>query len=58
MCHFDPEQPYRLVLENRKQRDGTTVETYTFPLGKVTSFRNREHFSGGRLSLANWAHRA
>jgi hypothetical protein len=46
MCHFDPESPYRLELERRRQRDGTSVATYTFPLGKVTSFRNREHYSG------------
>jgi hypothetical protein len=45
MCHFDPEQPYRLELERRRQRDGATIATYTFPLGKVTSFRNREHYS-------------
>jgi hypothetical protein len=46
MCHFDPESPYRLELERRKQRDGTFVATYTFPLGKVSSFRNHEHYSG------------
>jgi hypothetical protein len=46
MCHFDSEPPYRLELEIRRQRDGTSVATYTFALGKVTSFRNREHYSG------------
>jgi hypothetical protein len=45
MCHNDPDQPYRLELENRKQNDETSVATYTFPLGKVTSLRNREHYS-------------
>jgi hypothetical protein len=46
MCHSDPEQPYHLVLGIRRQRDDSIVATYTFPLGKVTSFRNREHYSG------------
>jgi hypothetical protein len=45
MCHSDPEQPYPLELNRRRQRDGTTVATYTFPLGKVTSYRNGEHYS-------------
>jgi hypothetical protein len=45
MCHADPESPYKLDLGIRRQRDGTAVATYTFPLGKVTSFRNREHYS-------------
>jgi hypothetical protein len=45
MCHFDPEPPYRLELAIRRQRNGTSIATYTFPLGKVTSFRNREHHS-------------
>jgi hypothetical protein len=45
MCHFDPESPYRLELERRPHPNGTTIVTYTFPLGKVTSFRNKEHFS-------------
>ena len=46
MCHSDLEQPYWLELERRRQRDGTAVATYTFPLGKVTTYRNHEHFSG------------
>ena len=45
MCHSDPEQPYRLELERRPHPNGTTIATYTFPLGKVTSFRNGEHYS-------------
>jgi hypothetical protein len=46
MCHYDPAQPYRLELARRKQRDGTAIATYTFPLGKVTTLRKREHYSG------------
>jgi hypothetical protein len=45
MCHFDPEQPYKLELAARRQPDGIAVATYTFPLGKVTSYRNGEHYS-------------
>ena len=47
MCEYDPEQPYSLELDRRTKRDGSTIITYTFPLGKVTSYRNKEHFSGG-----------
>lgn len=47
MCHYDPEQPYQLELDRRTKRDGSTIITYTFPLGKVTSYRNGEHLSGG-----------
>jgi hypothetical protein len=46
MCHQDPESPYRLELETRKCSDGSAIATYTFPLGKVTTYRNHEHFSG------------
>ena len=46
MCHFDPDQPYPLELNRRRQHDGSTIATYTFPLGKVTSYRNGEHYSG------------
>jgi hypothetical protein len=46
MCHIDPERPYRLVLERRTKRDGSAIITYTYPLGKVTTLRNREHYSG------------
>jgi hypothetical protein len=45
MCHLDRELPYRLELARRRQRDGTTIATYTFPLGKVTSLYNKEHYS-------------
>jgi hypothetical protein len=46
MCHIDAEQPYQLELERRTKRDGSTIITYTFPLGKVTTLRNRQHYSG------------
>jgi hypothetical protein len=45
MCHIDSARPYQLVLERRTKRDGSTIFTYTFPLGKVTTLRNRVHYS-------------
>jgi hypothetical protein len=46
MCEYDPAKPYQLELARRTKRDGSTILTYTFPLGKVTSLRNKNHFSG------------
>jgi hypothetical protein len=45
MCHVDSQQPYRLELDRRTKQDGSTIITYTFPLGKVTGLRNKEHYS-------------
>jgi hypothetical protein len=46
MCAQIPGQPYRIVLDRRLAENGSSIETVTYALGKVTTKRtNSEHQS-------------
>jgi len=46
MCAQIPRQPYRIVLDRRRAENGSSIETVTYALGKVTTKRtNSEHQS-------------
>jgi hypothetical protein len=45
MCEKVAGQPNELILERYRTKNGTWIETYIYPLGKVTHLRGNDHTS-------------
>jgi hypothetical protein len=45
MCHMFEKQPYEVILEEKRSSSGIWVKTYTYGLGKMSYFRDGEHYS-------------
>jgi hypothetical protein len=45
MCVPFAKKPYEVILEEKQSSAGIFVKTYTFGLGKMSDFRNGEHYS-------------
>jgi hypothetical protein len=45
MCNAFEKQPYEVILEEILSSAGIWVKTYTYGLGKMSHFRNGEHYS-------------